>query len=74
MVKFRLIVESFGKDVGALIVGVAVSRLHLIFVLTEDFVEPLDRHVVSAVQVSHLFGSARRDNLKRRLVVLPEFK
>ena len=74
MVKFRLVVESFGKDVGALIVGVAVSRLHLIFVLTEDFVEPLDRRVVSAVQVSHLFGLARRDNLKRRLVILPEFK
>ena len=74
MVKFRLVVESFGKDVGALIVGVAVSRLHLIFVLTEDFVEPLDRRVVSAVQVSHFFGFARRDNLKRRLVVLPEFK
>ena len=74
MVKFRLIVESFGKDVGALIVGVAVSRLHLIFVLAEDFVEPLDRRVVSAVQVSHLFGFARCDNLKRRLIVLPEFK
>ena len=55
MVKFRLVVESFGKDVGALIVGVAVSRLHLIFVLTEDFVEPLDRRVVSAVQASHFF-------------------
>ena len=53
MVKFRLVVESFGEDVGALIVRVAVSRLHLIFVPVEDVVDPFDRRVVSAVQVSH---------------------
>ena len=74
MLKLRLIIKSFREYVGALVVSVAVSRLHLIFVPVKDFVEPFDRRVVSAVQVSHCFGFARRDNLKRRLVVLPEFK
>ena len=73
MLKLRLIVKSFREYVGALVVSVAVSRLQLIFVPVKDFVEPFDRRVVSAVQVSHFFGFARRDNLKRRLVILSEF-
>ena len=72
MLKLRLIVKSFREYVGALVVSVAVSRLHLIFVPVKDFVERFDRRVVSAVQVSHFFGLARRDSLKRQLVILPE--
>ena len=53
MLKLCLVVKSLGENVGTLVIGVAVSRLHLITVPVKDFVEPLDRRVVSAVQVSN---------------------
>ena len=73
MLKLRLIVKSFREYVGALVVSVAASRLHLFTVPVKDFFEPFDRRVVSAVQMSHFFRFASGDHLKRRLIVFPEF-
>ena len=74
MLKLCFVIKTFGEDVGTLIIGVAVSRLQPITVPVKNFVEPLDRRVVSAVQMSNFFRLASCDHLKRRLIVLPELQ